>query len=1021
VALPYDAFLSYRSKTDYSRARWIESFLEGFHRSVGKSRKSIRPLQICRDGSDFRMPTKRELEETGEGVWPIVRHELEKCEHLLVLCSPGAVKSRWVDTEVEWFLEKRPEKILLIVTEAADPALHPEECFPSRVLEKGIHTSTIWYDLRGHERAQRRPGVRDWEDEIVRLAADLLQWDAVNNGPLWGIYQREQLRLRRRLATWISAAAAVGLALAVAAGWYALESNRQAQHARANSIVAAAETSSDPLTAALMLTELRGDEPQGGVELARSVASQILPVSELRGPQAGISFMQFVQGTDQIGSVADDGTLFLWKRNGLADPNKPASSLRARPVGLAIRPGGEAMATATREHKAMVWSPINGRVWTYTVDGMLESIQYLVAERSFVVITEGGKAFLLDSNGGVDEALVGGPAIATLQSLSETELLIGARDGEIWERKGNSPVLIKQPGPPASIRSEFPFNGPRYARFSPDGAWYAIAFNNRILFRSTRDARRFHILDYKDSIDSIAFSADSMRIAAGGRRGTAIVWDTSNGKQLREFDSKLRFWLTQAGKPVGSGPDSYSVEQVGFAPWNHDELAVLTSDGVVRLWDARGGDPLELRGHAAGTLAWSPDAPFLATGADVGTVRVWPLNAPGEPKILRHPREVDEAVFLSDGRVVSRARDKIVREWGVDGGEAYELPHKVEANTLALDSTGTHVFVGFSNGSVRQADGRPLTWVRTFKPLDSALTKVAVAKERILAISGGTLAVQELDSAGARTILRDDGEEIVSAEFRPDGKEFVTANKTGKVMLWSRVSSSWISNALLAGDGVQVFETHYSPDGQQIVTCSENGLAFLFSVAPPRRSKRLDIPSEGKWLESCAFSPDGKWLLITSETGQAWISGSDGQNARLLRRRDQLAHVGSIVSVSFDSNGSRVLLAGGVDGEATVWDVRSLRLLSVLSGHRGAITEGAISPDGAQLMTASEDGSIRLWRNGWKSLVNYLRSETTATLNPEQRIVLLGESEKQGWKSYRLAERPYGRSGDSAGPFKYPY
>jgi len=96
-------------------------------------------------------------------------------------------------------------------------------------------------------------------------------------------------------------------------------------------------------------------------------------------------------------------------------------------------------------------------------------------------------------------------------------------------------------------------------------------------------------------------------------------------------------------------------------------------------------------------------------------------------------------------------------------------------------------------------------------------------------------------------------------------------------------------------------------------------------------------------------------------------------------------------------------------------------LESVLAGHRGAITVGAISPDDSKLMTASEDGSIRLWRNGWKSLIDYLRSRTTTTLSPEQRIVLLGESEKQAWQAYRIEERTYGRSGESAGPFNYPY
>ena len=101
------------------------------------------------------------------------------------------------------------------------------------------------------------------------------------------------------------------------------------------------------------------------------------------------------------------------------------------------------------------------------------------------------------------------------------------------------------------------------------------------------------------------------------------------------------------------------------------------------------------------------------------------------------------------------------------------------------------------------------------------------------------------------------------------------------------------------------------------------------------------------------------------------------------------------MAASFSQDSSRVLLVGGVDGDATLWDVRSRKLLSVLSRHRGSITTGMIRKDGLELLTAREDGSIRLWRNGWLDLREYFRASTTATLTPDQRMLLLGESETE--------------------------
>jgi hypothetical protein len=104
-------------------------------------------------------------------------------------------------------LQNRPGRILLAITQAKNPELDPAECFPDPILKLGLQKSQIWYDLRGPERAQHKPGTRDWEDEMVRLAGDLLRWDAQTHGPLATIYQREQFRRRRSQATAIALAA----------------------------------------------------------------------------------------------------------------------------------------------------------------------------------------------------------------------------------------------------------------------------------------------------------------------------------------------------------------------------------------------------------------------------------------------------------------------------------------------------------------------------------------------------------------------------------------------------------------------------------------------------------------------------------------------------------------------------------------------------------------------------------------------------------------------------------------------
>ncbi len=71
-------------------------------------------------------------------------------------------------------------------------------------------------------------------------------------------------------------------------------------------------------------------------------------------------------------------------------------------------------------------------------------------------------------------------------------------------------------------------------------------------------------------------------------------------------------------------------------------------------------------------------------------------------------------------------------------------------------------------------------------------------------------------------------------------------------------------------------------------------------------------------------------------------------------------HTNSILSLGFSPDGER-LVSASMDGSARVWDTGSWAELLVLSGHTGAVTSAAFSPDGTRIGTASQDGSAKLW------------------------------------------------------------
>ena len=195
----FAAFISYKhAELDQWWANWLHRKLETY-----RVPKGITPPQVGtrRIGRVFR--DNEELAASSD-LSTAIKDALNKSEHLIVICSPAAASSKYVNQEIREFASLgRQDKVLALLVEG-----EPEDSFPPALKE--FAGEPLAADVRNNTASTRNQAA-------LRLLAPIL------NCTFDELRQRERLRTKRRIQLIaFTTAACVFLALGIRYGVYRL-------------------------------------------------------------------------------------------------------------------------------------------------------------------------------------------------------------------------------------------------------------------------------------------------------------------------------------------------------------------------------------------------------------------------------------------------------------------------------------------------------------------------------------------------------------------------------------------------------------------------------------------------------------------------------------------------------------------------------------------------------------------------------------------------------------------------------
>ena len=493
---------------------------------------------------------------------------------------------------------------------------------------------------------------------------------------------------------------------------------------------------------------------------------------------------------------------------------------------------------------------------------------------------------------------------------------------------------------------------------------------------------------HKETINSAVFSPDGERVITASTDGTARIWEARTGQPGLEL-------IGHTG----------SVCNAMFSP--NGELAVTASlDKTARTWNAKTGQLIAtLFGHKDVVLqaVFSPNSHFVATGSMDSTARIWDANT-GEPKVdpmQGHTGYIPDLAFSPDGtRLVTASEDNTARVWDANTGQLQAVLRGHTGDVITAEFTmldGRFVVTTSRDRTVRVWVPPRARSVFTLKH-DAEIYGAKWSRGRdsqliVTASSDGTARVWKNDGTLVAK-LSGHGREVQSAEFSPDNASVVTASRDNTAAVWNSFTGQRI--APLDHHTGWVSSASFSPDGSLVVTTSEDHKARLWN----RSGKELRVLEHNSEVECADFSPNGEVLVTGCDDGtvKAWHTETGELFLELP------GHSAKVVAVAFSPVDGQRLLTASEDGTAFVRRLIKGAEPIRLREHTDLLTNGRFSPDGTMVVTASYDGTARVWDADTGKQIAVLKHSDTvwdAEFSPDSKLVVTasGDGSARVWEA----------------------
>jgi WD40 repeat protein len=447
-------------------------------------------------------------------------------------------------------------------------------------------------------------------------------------------------------------------------------------------------------------------------------------------------------------------------------------------------------------------------------------------------------------------------------------------------------------------------------------------------------ARVRELVGHTAGVQACAVTPDGRQVVSASADGTLKLWDLERGHLRRTF-------VGHAG-PVW-----------GCAVTGDRRVVSASADGTLKLWSLDSGQVLAtLASHRDEVLACAvmPDGQRVVSASADGTLKVWEL-ASGRwlGTFEGHTGRVTAcAADLDDHSVVSASADGTVRRWSLDG-DAVDIVHDEHGHpvTACTVTARGHLVLASADATlkVRLRANQPL---QTLRGHTGAIHACATTENYLISASEDRTVKIWLPQGLPIpfTTLLGHGEAVTACAVSPDGRHVISGARDGTLRIWEL---AW--RDALAGRGSDARSLRacaVTADGRRMVSVCDDLLQIRdIETAQVVATQPLD---DGR-ARGVAVTAETWSMISAANDATLCVEDLDSRSAHAIAKSDTRATAGPSMLSSW-----RVII--GVDDEAA--DPSEGRTRAILA-YVSEPTACAASATGERAVTASEDGTVRLW------------------------------------------------------------